>query len=217
MVGDQSCPSSNPLGDMPICACRARSSNLNLGCGIWKSPDSHCSGSVLPTQGLIQWPGSSSPRNLMDAIPGNPLSEDPNMDPCISGSLMNKVLEAVTLTQEPEGIHTSLCPGGEPTNNRPSNSLITSSNAAQLHSTGNLISPANKHTKVFIFWNQSVTTRGSVCSNKCTGTNARLHGSWRNMTQPMETKITLVSDCKEMQFYDLPWTKNLKQLFNENK
>lgn len=33
----------------------------------------------------------------------------------------------------------------------------------------------------------------------------------------METKIALVSDSKEMQFYDLPWTKILKQLFNENK
>lgn len=65
-VRNQFCPSSNPVGDMPIYAYRAKSTNHNVGCGIWKI---HCSESVLPTQGLIQWPGSCSPTNLMDAIP----------------------------------------------------------------------------------------------------------------------------------------------------
>ena len=72
---------------------------------------------------------------VIGLLSGDPYM-DPKADPCPSPTLLNKVLQVVTSTRGLEGIHTSIRPSIKPTNHRcycrPSKSLKTGSNAAQL-------------------------------------------------------------------------------------
>lgn len=92
---------------------------LKQAWGLVSAPLSHNLGSVSSTQELIQWPGRSTPKDLvgahlfMHAIKAQ-LTEDPNVGSEVghfpSATLLNKVLEIVSSTLGPDMIHSHPCP-----------------------------------------------------------------------------------------------------------